>query len=250
MKQSFSWWCFVNRGIEPEALLKAARAMGYSAVELINPDLFTLAQDNGLAIASMEGPGNLNDAAQHDAIERENEAKLAIAVKYGIPNLILFSGSRREGQTDEEGAETVAIGVRRLVKAAQDAGVTLVMELLNSKVDHKGYQCDHTPWLAEIVKSVDSPRFKMLYDIYHMQIMEGDIIRTIGENAEHISHYHTAGVPGRHEIDDSQELYYPAIIRAIAETKYAGYVGHEFVPTGDVLGSLRHAFTLTDEASR
>ena len=191
----------------------------------------------------------LNDTTQHDRIAREIDKSLALAVKLGIPNLIVFSGDRRDGVSDDEGADAICAGVKRIIKSAEDAGVTLVMELLNSKVDHKGYQCDRTPWLVDIAKRIDSPSFKALYDIYHMQIMEGDIIRTIQQYSAHIGHYHTAGVPGRHDLDDTQELYYPAIFRAIMKTGYNGFVGHEFIPSGDPVAGLRQAYELCDAAA-
>jgi len=253
MKQSFSWWCVNNRGIEDKALLEAAKSIGYSAVELIGPSLYDLAIDSGLGIASIGGhesiASGLNDVAQHDRIEREIDINLAVAVKYGIPNLIVMSGNRRDGLTDSQGAEAITTGVLRIIKAAEDAGVTLIMELLNSKVDHAGYQADRTGWLAEIVKNVGSSRFKMLYDIYHMQIMEGDLIRTIRANADHIGHYHTAGNPGRHELNETQEIYYPAVIASIAATGYSGFIGHEFIPAGNIVDGLRHAYLLTEAAS-
>ena len=186
----------------------------------------------------------LNDVTQHDRIEAEIHKNLALAVKYEIPNLIVFSGERRAGLSEAEGAENCAVGLRRVAKAAEDAGVTLVMELLNSKVDHRGYQCDRSAWGIQVCESVGSPRVKLLYDIYHMQIMEGDIIRTIQEGHAHFGHYHTAGNPGRRDMDDTQELNYPPILRAIAATGYDGYVGHEFIPKGDPVTALRAAFDL------
>ncbi|HVE78995.1 MAG TPA: TIM barrel protein, partial [Gemmatimonadaceae bacterium] len=156
---------------------------------------------------------------------------------------ICFSGNR-DGVSDEQGLETCARGLAALLPAAERRGVTLCMELLNSKVDHPGYQCDRTAWGGRLVERVGSPRFKLLYDIYHMQIMEGDVIRTIRDHHGHIAHYHTAGVPGRHEIDDSQELNYPAIMRAIAESGFAGYVAQEFIPTRDPRTSLAEAVRL------
>jgi hydroxypyruvate isomerase len=162
-----------------------------------------------------------------------------------IPNLICFSG-RRAGLGDAEGAEITAEGLRRVAPAAEAAGVTLVLELLNSKIDHPDYQCDHTRWGAEVCRMVSSPRVKLLYDIYHMQVMEGDIIGTLRRHNDLIGHYHTAGVPGRHEIDGTQELNYPAILRAIAATGYSGYVGQEFLPQGDPGMALKAALDLCD----
>ncbi|MFB3040937.1 MAG: TIM barrel protein, partial [Candidatus Poribacteria bacterium] len=148
--------------------------------------------------------------------------------------------------SDEEGIDITAEGLSRVAKAAEEKGINLCVELLNSKVDHAGYQCDLTTWGVEVCKRVDSPRVKLLYDIYHMQIMEGDLIRTVKENINYIGHFHTAGNPGRNDLDDEQEIYYPAVIQAIAETDYDLYVGHEFIPKGDPIDGLRAAFHLCD----
>ncbi len=158
--------------------------------------------------------------------------------------MIVFSGERRDGLSESHGAENTARGLLRVSKAAEDAGVNLIIELLNSKVDHKGYQCDRTDWGLEVCRMVSSPRVKLLYDIYHMQIMEGDIIRTIRDSHAHFAHYHTAGNPGRRDMDDTQELNYPPIMRAILETGYTGYVGHEFIPKGDPVAALQAAYDL------
>ncbi len=248
IRQSFSWWCFAGHGVPDDVLLTRAQALGYQAVELLGPELFGRARDSGLAIASHGGHGSissgLNDPAQHARIEQELHASLALAVEYAIPNLIVFSGERREGLTEAEGAENCAQGLRRVAGAAEEAGVTLILELLNSRVDHPGYQCDHTDWGIQVCEMVGSPRVKLLYDIYHMQVMEGDVISRIRANHAHFGHYHTAGVPGRHDLDDMQELNYPPIMRAISETGYAGYVGQEFIPKGDPLGALEAAFRI------
>ena len=245
MKQSISWWCFAD--MQPEALVKAAVEIGYEAFELVGQEHWSLIKDHGLAIASINGHGTiengLNRRENRDRIKREIEANLELAVVWGIPNLICFSGSRA-GLGDEAGAEMTAENLRSVAKMAEDAGVTLVLELLNSKVDHPDYQCDKTAWGVKVCQMVNSPRVKLLYDIYHMQIMEGDIIRTIRENHPYFAHYHTAGNPGRHEIDNSQELNYKPIMRAIQDTGYEGYVGQEFIPVGDPIQSLKTAFEL------
>ena len=245
-----SWWCFANRGVPDEDLLKQIKAIGYPAIELTEERLFGQAHDLGLVIASHGGhqgiEHGLNDPAEHDRIEGEIHASLALAQKYQIPNLIVFSGSRRDGLSEEAGIENTALGLSRVAKAAEEAGVTLVLELLNSKVDHKGYQCDHAAWGVEVCRRVGSPRVKLLYDIYHAQIMEGDVISCIQQNNFYFGHYHTAGVPGRHDLDDTQELNYPPILRAIAATGYAGYVGHEFIPKGDPVAALEAAYRLCD----
>jgi hydroxypyruvate isomerase len=249
IKQSIAWWCFVPGALSPEALVRAAAEIGYAAVELVPPEHWQLAREHGLEIASYGGHASivdgLNRRENHDRIEREILANLRLAEQWGIPNLICFSGSRA-GLDDATGAEITAEGLRRVAPAAEAAGVTLVLELLNSKVDHPDYQCDHTAWGAQVCRAVGSPRVKLLYDIYHMQIMEGDIIRTIREYGDLVGHYHTAGNPGRHELDETQELYYPPIVRAIADTGYAGYLGQEFIPTGDPVAALRSAYELCE----
>ena len=251
IRQSASWWCFVRGDFTPEKFVRAAADIGYEAVELVDQQYWPLVKDHGLAIASVGAHRSLTDGLNrrenHDRIEQEILKNLELALQWSIPNLICFSGNRM-GLDDEAGAEITAEGLRRVAKAAEDAGVNLVMELLNSKVDHKDYQCDHTAWGVKVCKMVDSPRVKLLYDIYHMQIMEGDIIRTIRDYGSYFGHYHTAGNPGRHDMDDSQELYYPAIMRAIAESGYTGFVGHEFVPKGDPVEALRAAYELCNVA--
>lgn len=248
IKQSFSWWCFAGKGVEPNELLDKAKSIGYEAVELIGQEHWDAARDAGLVIASSGGhrgiENGLNNPADHERIAGEIRGNLEKAVKYGIPNLIVFSGNRRDGQSDEEGAKVCAEGLRLVAKDAEDAGVTLVMELLNSKVDHKGYQCDHTAWGVQMAEMVGSPRVKLLYDIYHMQIMEGDLIRTIRDSHQYIGHYHTAGNPGRKDMDEGQEIYYPPIMNAIVDTGYTGYVGHEFVPKADPIAALKAAYDL------
>ncbi len=248
IKQSLSWWC-VEDALTPEQIVRAAVDIGYAGVDLVGQEHWPLVTEHGLTIAAVSGHGSieegLNRRAQHDRIEREITANLELAARWGIPNLIVFSGNR-DGLDDAVGAEVTAEGLRRVSRAAEDAGVTLVLELLNSKVDHPDYQADRTAWGVHVCDLVGSPRVKLLYDIYHMQIMEGDIIRTIGDNAASIGHYHTAGNPGRHELDDRQEIQYPPIMRAILATGYDGYVGQEFVPTSDPVAALAQAFTLCD----
>lgn len=248
--QSVSWWCFSGKGVEEDALLKKAKEIGYEAVELINANMFDKVRDAGLRIASHGGHASissgLNDPTQHSRIEGEIHKNLELAVRYNIPNLIVFSGERREGLSEEQGAENTVEGLRRVSGAAEKAGVNLVIELLNSKVDHKNYQCDRSTWGIGVCKAVGSPRVKLLYDIYHMQIMEGDVIRTIRERHEYFAHYHTAGNPGRNDMDDTQELLYKPIMRAILETGYTGFVGHEFIPKGEPIAALKAAYELCD----
>jgi hydroxypyruvate isomerase len=245
-KQSFAWWAFGRGVTDASAFFLAARAMGYAGVELIPRELYDAARDAGLVIVTENG-GTIqrgwNRREQHAELEDGINRKLELAVQYGIPNLIVFSGNRA-GVTDEAGALATAEGLKRVAPAAEKAGVNLVLELLNSKVDHIDYQCDHTAWAMLVMTLVNSPRVKLLYDIYHMQIMEGDIIRTMREVAGHIGHVHTAGNPGRRDLDDLQELNYPPIMRALNACGYDGYVGQEFVPRGDALKALEDAYKL------
>lgn len=230
--QSLAWWCFGSVAPAQELIAKA-KEIGYAGVEMCPKEQFETLRDAGLKVITMGGHSSLEDGLNkrenHDRIEGEILANLQMAVEWEIPALIVFTGNRN-GLSDEEGIENTAQGLQRVAKAAEEAGVTLVLELLNSKVDHKGYQCDHTDFGVAVCQAVASPRVKLLYDIYHMQIMEGDVIRTIRANIDHIGHFHTAGNPGRNDLDETQELYYPAIMRAIAATDYAGYVGQEFTP--------------------
>jgi hydroxypyruvate isomerase len=246
LKQSVSWWCFDGK-LAPEALVRACADIGYAAMELVEQPNWTLVKNHGLGIATIRGhealTDGLNRRENHARIENEIRANLELAVKWGIPNLVCFSGNRN-GLDGETGATITAEGLHKLAKHAESAGVNLVLELLNSKIDHPDYQCDKTAWGVKVIQQVNSPRVKLLYDIYHMQIMEGDVIHTIRDNHQHFAHYHTAGVPGRNEIDETQELYYPAIARAILETGYDGYLGQEFIPKGDPVVGLRRAFEL------
>ena len=248
---SVAWWSFVPAVMTPEQFMRAAAEIGYDGIELAEPEYWPLIKDHGLTVAAVAGHQSidqgLNRRSHHDCIEREIRASLKLAEQWGIPNLICFSGNRN-GLDDAEGIEITAEGLQRVARAAENAGVNLLLELLNSKVDHPDYQCDRTAWGIQVCQRVGSPRVKLLYDVYHMQIMEGDVIRTIRDHCAHIGHYHVAGNPGRHELDDTQELCYPAILRAIADTGYAGYIGHEFIPTGDPVRALRFAFDLSQAA--
>jgi hydroxypyruvate isomerase len=247
LKQSAAWWCFVGERMTPRAFLQAIADIGYQAVELVGQDYWPLVKEYGLTIASImeyiSVEKGLNRREHHEELERKIHAAIVLAEKWAIPNVIVFSGNR-EGLNDQKGAEITAEGLRRVAHVAEDAGVTLVMELLNSKIDHRDYQCDRTAWGVEVCQMVNSPRVKLLYDIYHMQIMEGDIIRTIRDYYPYFGHYHTAGNPGRHELDETQELNYVAIIRALLATGYDGYLGQEFIPSGDPVQGLKQAFDL------
>jgi hydroxypyruvate isomerase len=245
ISQSVAWWCFVPEKFTPEQFVRAVTETGFSGIDLVPPEYWSLVLDQGLTISAIAAHQpltiGLNRLDQHDRLEQEIGAYVTQAQRLGIGNLICFSGNR-EGLDDTKGAEITAAGLARLAPIAEEAGVTLVLELLNSKVDHPDYQADHTQWGMKVCQAVSSPRVKLLYDIYHMQIMEGDVIRTIRAAHQMIGHYHTAGNPGRNELDQSQELYYPAILQAIRDTGYTGYIAHEFVPKGDPVASLRTVF--------
>ncbi len=246
IKQSLVWWCF-GRDIEAETLVREAKAIGYSSLEMCPEEHWPLIQDNGLAIAIIGGHESLRDGCNkkenRSRIVDELHANIEKAKENNIPSLIAFSGDR-EGKSELDGAENTAECLAEAAPAAEAAGITICMELLNSKVNHPDYQCDTTPWGVHVCKMVDSPAVKLLYDIYHMQIMEGDLIRTINDNIEYIGHFHTAGNPGRYDMDEENEIYYPPIMRAIAKTDFAGYVGHEFMPKGDPVEAAREAYEL------
>ncbi len=243
LKQSASRWCY--RSIALPDLCKAGKAMGLAGIDLLAPEDWPIVRQNGLvcsmgyaAIRDDFIPRGFNDPANHDLLVGELERALPLAQQHGVPNLIAMFGNR-QGRTDAQATEACMAGLKRIAPSAERYGVTICVELLNSKVDHKDYQGDRTAFGAAIIEAVGSPRVKLLYDIYHMQIMEGDVIRTIRQHAAHIGHFHTGGVPGRHELDDTQELNYHAIARAIADTGFTGFVAHEFVPTRDPLTSLK-----------
>ncbi len=246
MKQGFSYWCFENL-IEARDLFVGARKIGFEAVELLPESLFAMAKDSGLQISAMNGhatiENGLNERQNHARIELEILANLKLAEKWDVPNLICFSGNKRELDF-KTGVQITAEGLARVAKHAESAGVNLILELLNSKVDHPDYQCDTTEFGVKVCEAVNSSRVKVLYDIYHMQIMEGDIIRTIEEHHSSFAHYHTAGNPGRNELDDSQEINYPAIAKAISCIGFEGFVTHEFVPKHDPLAGLESAFRI------
>jgi hydroxypyruvate isomerase len=245
LKQSVCRWPFRDWNVEQ--LSEAAREVGIVSIELIGPDDWPVVQRYGLTCALVGAPGragNLSNgfaaAENHEWLIPAYEEILQQSADAGFPTVICFSGNRR-GMSDEEGLENCARGLSRITPLAERLGVDLSIELLNSKVDHPDYLLDNTPLGVALVEKVGSERLKLLYDIYHMQIMEGDVIRTIRDNHQYINHYHTAGVPGRHELDENQELFYPAIMRAIKETGYQGYIGQEFVPTSDPIAGLREA---------
>lgn len=245
-KQSFAWWCFAQNVCDAKLFFRSVRAIGYEGVEMLPAELRPIALDEGLVIVTESAgsiPDGLNRLENHAQIEELVLEKIEAATEFGIPNLILFSGNRM-GLDDETGAANTVEGLTRLAPAAEASGICLVLELLNSKVDHIDYQCDHTNWAVDVIKKVNSPNIKILYDIYHMQIMEGDVIRTIQAHSNYFGHIHTAGNPGRRDLDLDQELNYPPIMKALRENEYSGFVGQEFLPKGDALKALDYAFHL------
>jgi len=246
--QSVSRWCY--KEVALDRLCAYAVEIGLKGIDLLEVEEFSIPARYGL-VCSMGYAGGgeinkgLNRTENHAAIEAGLRRNIPIAAKAGVPNVITFSGLR-DGLSDEEGARNCIAGLRRIRSIAEDHGVNVCMELLNSKVDHPGYMCDHTAWGARVMEEVDSPRIKLLYDIYHMQIMEGDLIASIGRYHQWIGHFHTGGVPGRHELDGTQEVRWDGVMRGILATGFNGYVAHEFIPTKDPLVSLREAVDLCD----
>ncbi|WP_199736652.1 hydroxypyruvate isomerase family protein [Fibrisoma montanum] len=241
-------WCYSK--IPLEDLAKAAKEIGIKSIELTGPDEWPILKKYGLTSALPQGAGKgiengFNDPKFHDELVASYEAIFPKLKDAGLNTIICFSGNRR-GMSDADGIANCAKGLKRLMPSAEKYGITMIMELLNSKVNHKDYMCDHTAWGVELCKAVGSDNFKLLYDIYHMQIMEGDIIRTIRDNIKYIGHFHTGGNPGRNEIDETQEIYYPAVMKAIVDTGFKGYVAQEFIPKRDPLTSLKEAVILCD----
>jgi hydroxypyruvate isomerase len=247
INQSVCKWCYSEMSVEE--LAKEASKMGYQSIEILHPEDWKVLSKYDLICAMSNGPGGIeegwNKVSNHEWLVPGFIERIKDAANAGYPQVIAFSGNRN-GMDDEKGLENSVKGLQQIMKTAEQYNVTISMELLNSKVNHPDYMCDHTPWGVELVKQVGSDRFKLLYDIYHMQIMEGDVIRTIQDNHQYISHYHTGGNPGRHEIDDTQELNYPAIIKAIRATGYTGFLGQEFVPARDPMTSLAQAYGICD----
>ncbi len=248
IKQSVSRWCYPKMTLDELCVYGAQ--IGLKGIDLLEPADFEVPKKYGLicTMGYVDGgtiPDALNVLANHDKIEAGLRKNIPLAAKAGVPNVITFSGNRR-GMSDEEGAKNTIIGLNRVKKIAEDNNVVLNLELLNSKVNHHDYMADHTAWGVAVMKEVNSPHVKLLYDIYHMQIMEGDLIATIKANIEWLGHFHTGGVPGRHELNDTQEVQWDGVMRGIVESGYKGYVAHEFVPTGDPPASLLQAVDLCD----
>lgn len=237
-----------------EELCTTVRSIGFAAIDLVGPKDWPVLKKHGIDSSMCNGAEislteGWNDPQYHSTLIKNYTAHIDLVAAAGYRNLICFSGNRR-GMDDQTGLKNCAEGLKKIMSHAEKKGVVIQMELLNSKVDHADYMCDRSGWGVELCKAIGSSNFKLLYDIYHMQIDEGDVIRTIRTHHDFIGHYHTAGVPGRHEIDESQELYYPAIMRAIAATGFKGYVAQEFMPTGKdneaKIGSLRKAVEICD----
>ncbi len=247
LHHSVARWCF--GGMELDELARNSAAMGIGSVEILGPDDWATVKKHGLTCAVAIGIGSIGDAwnrkEKHDELVAQSESLIPKCAEAGVPSIVIFSGNKR-GQPDSEGIANCIAGLRRVAPLAEKHGVTLVMEILNSKVDHGDYAFDRMRYGLDIVQGVGSDRMKILYDIYHAQIMEGDVIHTIKDHHASIGHYHTAGVPGRNEIDDTQELHYPAICRAIVETGFKGWMGQEFIPRRDAMTSLREAIDLCD----
>ncbi|MBL7697256.1 MAG: sugar phosphate isomerase/epimerase [Chitinophagaceae bacterium] len=228
-------WCY--NSIPIEEFCAAAKKIGLKGIDLVGPKDWPVLKKYGLYSSMCNGAeinlvDGFNDKQFHDTLVKNYTEYIPLMKKEGYKNVICFSGSRR-GKDDETGLKNCAEGIKKILSVAEKNDVIVVMELLNSKVDHIDYQCDKSAWGVELVKMIGSDHFRLLYDIYHMQIDEGDVIRTIKDNHQYFVHYHTGGVPGRHEIDESQELYYPAIMKAILDTGFKGYVAQEFIPSSD-----------------
>jgi hydroxypyruvate isomerase len=249
VNHSVCQWCY--NSIPLEDFVKASKEIGLKSVELLNSEQWPVAIKHGLTCAmGYASPIGLNkgfnDPSLHEQLLKDYALNIPRAADAGLKSVICFSGNAN-GLSYEKGLENCAKGLDAVVKIAAKHNITVCMELLNSKVDHKDYQCDHTEWGVQLCEKLGSPNFKLLYDIYHMQIMEGDVIATIKKRSQYIGHYHTGGVPGRNEIDSSQELYYPAIMQAIVDTGFKGFVAQEFIPKRpDKLASLKQCVGICD----
>ncbi len=252
INHSVCWWTYNFMPLDE--LCIAAKKIGFAAIDLVGPKDWPVLVDHGIYSSMCNGAEislvkGWNDKQYHATLIKNYSEHIELVAKAGYKNLICFSGNRN-GMDNETGLKNCAEGLKQIMALAEKNNVLIQMELLNSKLNHKDYMCDRTPWGVELCKRIGSPNFKLLYDIYHMQTDEGDVIQTIKDNNQYIGHYHTAGVPGRHEIDDTQELFYPAIMRAIFETGFKGYVAQEFIPTGkemaDKLAALKKAIKICD----
>ena len=249
IKQAICGGCLRKSGMNKEETAVLATELGLVGMDFVGRKDWSMLKKHGLVATMVSGAGSikkgLNDKSMHPRFLDDFKTNIKAASEHDWPNVLAMAGDRK-GISDEEGMDNCLSILKEAVKIAEDSGVTICMELLNSRVNHPGYMCDTSSWGFELCRRVDSPRFKMLYDIYHMQIMEGNLIATIRKNIQHIGHFHTAGVPGRHELDENQEIYYPAVMRAIAATQYDGYVAHEYTPTRDPVSSLIQAIEACD----
>jgi len=249
INHSVSPWCYSELTLDQ--LCEVSKGIGITGIDLCGPKDWPTLQKHGMYSPMCNGAeinltDGFGDTEFHDRLVKSYTDMIPLVAKNGYTNLICFSGSRR-GKDDETGWKNCEAGIKKILAVAEKHKVVLCMELLNSKIDHKDYQCNKSSWGAELCKRISSDNFKLLFDIYHMQIDEGDIIRNITDHHQYIAHFHTGGIPGRHEIDDTQELYYPAVMKAIVATGFKGYVGQEFVPKRpDKIASLRQAIQLCD----
>lgn len=246
IKQGICWGIICRDGRSAQETIDAAKEIGFVAFDFAPEEEWQRVRDSGMELSLVVGHASLRDGLNkpenHDRIYDELMGNIEKAATFGIHNLCCLSGDRYFNLSEIQGMENCAAILGRVAPFAEEKGVMLTTELLNSRVNHPGYQCDNTEWAVHMCKLVDSPNVKLLYDIYHMQIMEGDLIRTIQNNIDYLKHFHTAGNPGRNDLDDQQEIYYPAIARAVAALDYDGFVTHEFGPKGECLAACRQAF--------
>jgi len=246
IKQSFAWGCYIRKDADPLQMVKTAAEIGFASIEMGPEQHWKAIQDAGMQVAIFGAGGGFADPKNWDGAERGITGAVEKAQKYGIKSLLLLTGNR-QGRSEKECTDNCVKFLPRVTKAAEQAGVRLCLELLNSKVNHKDYFLDHTALGVEICRQVSSPAVGLLYDVYHMQIMEGDLIRTITESIKLIGHFHTGGNPGRRDMDDQQEIHYPAVMRGIADAGYEGYVGHEFGPKDkDIVAAMKRNFAVCD----
>jgi hydroxypyruvate isomerase len=249
LKQGVSYWTY-QKWFSLDDLCKEATRIGLKGIDLVTPDQYATVKKHGLVPSMTSGtnpntiPIGLNRLENHERVLNSLKNDITLAAAAGVPNVITFSGNRN-GMPDGEGLENCVTGLNKIKSFAEEKGVTVNLELLNSKVNHKDYMADHSAWGVQVAKRVNSPRVKLLFDIYHMQIMEGDLIRTIQENFAYIGHFHTGGNPGRHEIDDTQEVNWRAVAKAIADLNFQGFISHEFIPVNTPpIRSLEQAFEI------
>jgi hydroxypyruvate isomerase len=250
LKQSVCYWTYQKWYPNLDDFCQEAARIGLKGIDLVTPDQYATVKKHGLmpAMTAASGantiPIGLNRPENHEKVLEVLRSDITAAANAGVPNVITFSGNRR-GMPDNEGLENCAAGLNKIKAFAEEKGVTINLELLNSKVNHKDYMADHSAWGVALMKRVNSPRVKLLYDIYHMQIMEGDLIRTIRENIAFFGHFHTGGNPGRHEIDDTQEVNWRAVARAVADLNFQGFFAHEFIPVNTPpIKSLEQAYQI------